>query len=60
MMTKGRPFDFVNISQKSELLLAGYAVVSMDFRGTGIALHLLIRLQLSVQLLKACVCFTLG
>ena len=49
LMTKGRPFDFVNISQKSELLLAGYAVVSMDCRGTGIALQLLIGLQLSVK-----------
>lgn len=34
-MTDGRPYDFVNIAFKAELLLAGYAVVSMDFRGTG-------------------------
>ena len=35
LMSNSRPYDFVNISQKAELLLAGYAVVSMDFRGTG-------------------------
>ncbi len=34
-MTDGRPYDFINIAFKAELLLAGYAVVSMDFRGTG-------------------------
>lgn len=34
-MTDGRPYDFINIGFKAEALLAGYAVVSMDFRGTG-------------------------
>lgn len=34
-MTDGRPYDFINLAFKAELLLAGYAVISMDFRGTG-------------------------
>lgn len=38
-MTDGRPYDFINMAFKAELLLAGYAVVSMDFRGTGKPLH---------------------
>lgn len=39
-MTDGRPYDFINMAFKAELLLAGYAVVSMDFRGTGKPLRL--------------------
>ena len=38
LMTDGRPYDFINIAFKAELLLAGYAVISMDFRGTGMSL----------------------
>lgn len=34
-MTDGRPYDFINLAFKAELLLAGYAIISMDFRGTG-------------------------
>ncbi len=34
-MTDGRPYDFINIGFKAEALLKGYAVISMDFRGTG-------------------------
>ena len=34
-MTDGRPYDFINIGFKAEALLAGYAVISVDFRGTG-------------------------
>lgn len=41
LMTDGRPYDFINMAFKAELLLAGYAVVSMDFRGTGKALYML-------------------
>lgn len=37
-MTDGRPYDFINIAFKAELLLEGYAVISMDFRGTGMTL----------------------
>ena len=37
-MTDGRPYDFINMAFKAELLLAGYAVISMDFRGTGMSL----------------------
>ena len=35
LMTDGRPYDFINIGFKAEALLEGYAVISMDFRGTG-------------------------
>ncbi|KAL0052970.1 hypothetical protein WJX82_010541 [Trebouxia sp. C0006] len=35
LMTDGRPYDFINIGFKAEALLKGYAVISMDFRGTG-------------------------
>lgn len=38
LMTDGRPYDFINMAFKAELLLAGYAVISMDFRGTGMSL----------------------
>ena len=35
LLTDGRPYDFINIAFKAALLAAGYAVISMDFRGTG-------------------------
>ena len=49
-MTDGRPYDFINIAFKAELLLAGYAVISMDFRGTGMSLSCIESARCEVEL----------
>lgn len=33
--TNGRPVDLINFELKAALLAAGYAVVTIDVRGTG-------------------------
>jgi hypothetical protein len=37
--TNGRPVDPINFELKAALLAAGYAVVTIDVRGTGQYLH---------------------
>ena len=34
--TNGRPVDLINFELKAALLAAGYAVVTIDVRGTGV------------------------
>lgn len=35
-LTNGRPVDLINFEQKAALLAAGYALVTIDVRGTGV------------------------
>ena len=37
--TNGRPVDLINFELKAALLAAGYAVVTIDVRGTGQPAH---------------------
>lgn len=34
--TNGRPVDLINFELKAALLAAGYAIVTIDVRGTGV------------------------
>ena len=34
-LTNGRPIDLINFEQKAALLAGGYALVTIDVRGTG-------------------------
>ncbi|DBA77051.1 TPA: hypothetical protein ACH3X1_009638 [Trebouxia sp. C0004] len=52
LMTDGRPYDFINIGFKAEALLEGYAVISMDFRGTAFETLYLLFTALNIVLLK--------
>lgn len=39
LLSGDKPIDFINQDLKVALLKANYAVVSMDVRGTGAAIH---------------------
>lgn len=53
--TNGRPIDLINFELKAALLAAGYAVVTIDVRGTGLCQaqlmppHKMLNLQQSLQ-----------
>ena len=38
-LTNGRPIDLINFEQKAALLAGGYALVTIDVRGTGMYWH---------------------